>query len=347
MYEYVLVVLLILLMFVVLDILFFSTTTSLDEHLFHRNYYNRIDFPVNSFIKITPSYTKKVETGKQVAKTKTMVICCLARNVAHVLPLAKLKLERIGDQFKDYRVVIFENDSSDSTRSDLIEWKRENHRIHIIECNTDPDETLDCKLNERSLYDVGCLSQERMHKMSRFRNMYLNYVKKNLIDFDFMMVYDIDISGPVHVDGLLTSFASPNEWDVMCANGLSPIPGTCGLMYQYYDEVSLINPDENYEGLKHATMIDLITRYIDRVFDRRYSGEELIPLKSAFGGYTIYKIPSMLHDDVLYLPEYKCEHIYLHKKLADHGYGRLFINPYAMILVGRQGPNGYNLIFNQ
>jgi len=339
MYNYVLLICLIIIMFIVLDVVFFTTTTSLDEHLFHRNYYDRVDFPVESFITVTPSYTEKVKLGKQVAKTKTAVICCLARNVSHALPLAKSRIQTLGEQFEDYRVVIFENDSSDSTRSDLIDWKRANDRVHVIACGLDVDEKMDCKLNEKRLYDVGFLSQERMNKMSAFRNMYLQYVKNNFSTFDFMIVYDIDIVGPMNIDGLLTSFSSVNEWDVMCANGITPLPGTCGVVYNHYDPLAIIDLDDAYDELRNAGMLKMVQHHAKIMFDRRFFGEKLIPFKSAFGGCTMYKISSLLHDDVYYAPNYKCEHVYLHKKLADHGYTRLFVNPYAIILTGRQGPN--------
>ena len=44
------------------------------------------------------------------------VICGLARNIATHLPGTMARIERLGSMFADYRVLVYENDSTDATR---------------------------------------------------------------------------------------------------------------------------------------------------------------------------------------------------------------------------------------
>src|SRR5271155_1902253 len=67
--------------------------------------------------------------GKYIAKNSTIVICGLARNIAKKLNTLKKRLEFIGDQFNDYRIVCFENDSEDNTRELLKQWNNDNSKF--------------------------------------------------------------------------------------------------------------------------------------------------------------------------------------------------------------------------
>ena len=42
------------------------------------------------------------------------------------------KIKKIGKHFKDYKVVLFENDSSDGTRDILNDWSSNDNHIDII-----------------------------------------------------------------------------------------------------------------------------------------------------------------------------------------------------------------------
>ncbi len=55
-------------------------------------------------------------------RQQRVVMAGLARNVAHILGQTIRRVEHLGSQFGDYRVVIYENDSSDATRERLRSW---------------------------------------------------------------------------------------------------------------------------------------------------------------------------------------------------------------------------------
>ena len=67
-------------------------------------------------------------------KQSRVVICGLARNCATSLECIERRVEETGSLFKDYRVVLFENDSKDTTRLVLKQWQKRNSKVHLIEC---------------------------------------------------------------------------------------------------------------------------------------------------------------------------------------------------------------------
>lgn len=341
MHKYIIWGIIIVFSIIILDTLIFCfTTCSMAEIIIHPHYYNAEVFPVRAYMNITPEYKKQVNAGTAVAGTKTIVICALARNVMKSLFLNQRRLENWGNKFRDYRIIIYENDSTDGTREALLKWQLANPKVYILPCGLSDDPENDCKYNEKPLYDLGFNSFGRFSKMAAMRNQYLNYVKSNYAHFDYMMVYDIDINGPMNDDGMMIPFASAYQWDAICANGIAPIPGLCGMFYSHYDTLALVELNEPYNQTKHLSMFGMAPTYLktcvntDLNFDR-----PLYPVKSAFGGATIYKMSSILSPKIQYGTEYGCEHTYFHKNMADHGFGRIFINPAGIILVGRQGPD--------
>jgi hypothetical protein len=340
MYKYLLFGIIVLYLLILLDVfVFIGSTKTMDEHILNSRKYDAVYFPSESYIRLTPEYNHNVAKGYSVMKTKTIVICALARNVASKLELNRERLESWGNKFKDYRVVIYENDSTDSTRKDLLNWQASNDKVIIIPCGLSDDPARDCIFNEKTMYEYGFTSTNRMAKMSKMRNIYLDYVKTYLKDFDYLMVYDIDISGPMNMDGMAIPFGNPYQWDAICANGVMPMPGTGGLSTVHYDSLPQVEVDQPYEINQDKGIVGLSVTFLKTWLNSNlYPDRPLYPVKSAFGGATIYNMKAIRNPYVMYREDYGCEHIYLHKSMADQGYGRIFINPAGLILVGRQGP---------
>ena len=98
------------------------------------------DFPEQRFPpprEWTESYRGTVSRGRAVMASSRVVICGLARNVGELLPLTIARIERLGNLFADYRVLLYENDSSDDTPEQLAQWAASSERVVII------SETLD------------------------------------------------------------------------------------------------------------------------------------------------------------------------------------------------------------
>ena len=65
-------------------------------------------------------------------RDQRVVIAGLARNIAAILPKTVARVERLGSCFRDYRVVVYENDSSDGTLAQLQQWQSRNPRVALL-----------------------------------------------------------------------------------------------------------------------------------------------------------------------------------------------------------------------
>jgi hypothetical protein len=75
---------------------------------------------------------KKLQTGKLEMSKHRVVFTGISRDNAKHLPEVMRHIEYIGQFFAEYRVIIFENDSTDATKLLLNLWKLFNSRVEII-----------------------------------------------------------------------------------------------------------------------------------------------------------------------------------------------------------------------
>ena len=68
--------------------------------------------------------SQKAKIGKNFIKDKKIVIGLLTKNSEYHIPNMKIKLELIGSMFQKYKIVLFENDSTDNTRYHLKSGKK-------------------------------------------------------------------------------------------------------------------------------------------------------------------------------------------------------------------------------
>ena len=253
----------------------------------------------------------------RMAKTR-VVITGLARNVGHVLPLTIRRVENLGRCFADYRVVVYENDSSDDTRLLLARWARGNPRVHVTA------EVLDDPVNPAT----RCL--ERAARMARYRRRCQEAVLDCGGEFDATIIVDFDVRGGFSIDGIASSFGQPG-WDFVGANGL--ICRRDGLRMnalRQYDTWAL-RFDADLTPLSTSTAGGLL-------FDR---GAPLVPVTSCFGGLGIYTMEAFQagtygSDDL--------EHATFHRSLSEQGHRRLFLNPSQLVIYGRRHRFGDRLV---
>jgi hypothetical protein len=79
------------------------------------------DFPESEFSpadEFRDDFDRRVADGRQKMGQSRVVVCGLCRDVRSALPRTIARIERLGQKFHDYRVVLFENDSQDGTRAE-------------------------------------------------------------------------------------------------------------------------------------------------------------------------------------------------------------------------------------
>lgn len=281
----------------------------------------------NKFNKFNNSdFHERVIQGKHGAKNKRIVLCGLTRDSGIYIKTAINLLETIGQQFGDYRIIIFENDSKDNTRAKIQELSKINNKIILLDCCT--DELCNCKYNTINMYKQ--LPKERIKKMALFRDKYLSYVKKHLYDYDYLLVYDFDLSalgGKINIDGLFHSL-SFDKWDGIFINGRNSVPGSFGYLTTVYDPLAFISIDD-HSLITYNLMVFMYVLFLmnKEIYKRKLNKQTaLMPVKSAFNGIAIYKVSSIINSS--YDGDSYCEHISLHKDMRNKGYSKLFLNPF-------------------
>ena len=247
-------------------------------------------------------YDKRVKEGLIRMKTQDVIFTGLAHNVEHVIQLTLDRLHYIGKHFKSYKIVIYENNSTDGTKNIL------SQDTNIIVKSEDLPQT-------GSAID----SDNRFEMMAQYRNECHVLISHITDPYDQVIVVDLDLQGGISLEGLAHSYSFDN-WDMIACNGL------CMKFGFYYDKIAYKSDDGkrckgfSLSGSSHVTD----TRYISFT-----KGDELIPVKSAFGGAAIYTKDAFLSSTY---DGYDCEHLCFNESLMSQGFNKLFLNPSFIVL---------------
>lgn len=245
---------------------------------------------------------------------KNIVICLLARDCSSAVLRNIPKIEQLRTFFSNSSVVAVENDSKDNTKEVLKEWRKKSDNIHLV---LNDFGTLTIASSE----DKEMRSYNRIEKMARYRNMYMEYVEKNILhSVDYVIVIDIDIYH-FDVDGVLKTIeVAPEDWGGLFANGTQRLSlwGKVISRRQYdlfaflKDEGAVINPKTMFEW--------------KRKIDKKIENAIFLKCVSAFGGMGIYKweaikgLRYVAEENPNIKGEYIAEHISFHRDIIKKGF---------------------------
>ncbi len=265
-------------------------------------------FPVSP--ELWTDYRQVLTLGQSRMRQSTAVICGLARDVAEILPVTIARIERIGERFSDYRVVIYENDSTDDTRPLLLAWAQRNPRVRVI-VETIGDPVNPC---------ARCL--HRAARMANYRNRCLDVLKSEFANFDYALVLDTDLKGGWSIDGIANTFGH-DGWDFVGSNGIifKRLGRDLNVPIQY--DAWAFRLDEKFSAMPTSAVN----------FLRWQRGQPLVPVTSCFGGLGVYRIKALLSARY---SGWDSEHIPLHQEMRNNGFHRMFINPSQIALYGRR-----------
>lgn len=281
-------------------------------------------------------YMKNIVVGKNIASKSKIVICSLARNISKIFKKTKSRLEYICSYFDEYKIILFENDSSDNSRELIRNWSQSNRNVILLKC-CDLG-SCDCKLKTRTGYGYGTFSQERFSKMALYRQQYLNFVNIYYKHFDYMLVVDFDLDGCININGLFDSIAK-KDWGAIFCNGRISLPGSFGLKTIPYDLIAILFMEDNYNIKSYGGF-----EILNKGFRMEYSGynSHFYQVKSAFNGYGLYRIKSL--EGCSYISNSNvCEHINLAECLYNKG-EKMYINYYWDGYFNRQGDSFLNIL---
>jgi hypothetical protein len=268
------------------------------------------DFPEDAFpcrAAVRDAFLARVKDGRQRMAEVSVVFCGLCRDVRPYLPRMAARIERLGEMFRDYRVVLFENDSVDATREFLFDWQTLNPRVEVI------SETLGVRQHPQ------CRSLDRAAWLGQIRNRCRERIITKYAEFDHVIVVDMDLPGGWSYDGVAHTFGH-DDWDFVGSYGLRQRTGRRGDEPPFHHvDVWAFRPARETAARK---LVDHTRLQLQR-------GDPLLPVESCFGGLGVYRMACMQAaayggDD--------CEHVVFHSRLRSIGFDRLFLNPSQIVM---------------
>jgi hypothetical protein len=267
-------------------------------------------------------YHHYADLGKDFLSSKNIAIVGLARNVANTIADSISQLVSFAQNAKDYKIVIFENDSEDNT-IEKIEYMKQ-YNTNII--------SLHEKYNRPVFGQVQ--DMQRTMFLAEYRNALKDYVRNHLSSYDFIIVSDMDFLDFSQL-GCYNSFG----WMSQHENVVDAIAGNS---YEYKnlnspDRKSLWNYDSwafRYTWWNQLPVLDSISYNNSMMWFGFFImpvGSDLIPVNSAFGGMTIYKTHHFIQG--IY-DGYDCEHVCFHHSLKQQTKPKfqLMLNPSQRML---------------
>lgn len=266
-------------------------------------------------------FANSLELGKRVSSKKKIIIASLLRDTSSRMKLIRKKVESLGELFLDYRVLIVENDSVDQTRNNLLRWSKENPKIIVLGCGVGAKK---CEMKEEKTtthsIDHSDKLRKRINKMSKLRNIYLEYIKNNFDpeEYEYVALWDLDVIGSTYLDGVMNGIGEMElnpELSVMCANGVYK----WSVVNFFYDTFALVE-----KGGEKGISSNIHTGLIGH---QHTPGDPLVPVKSCFSGFALYRSKDLCDPKTNYFGpnsrEVECEHTLLHSTIK----GNKVINP--------------------
>lgn len=299
-------------------------------------------------------------------KNEKVIMCGVGKNIAQYLPNMIQKIEALGNCFKDYSVVIYENNSRDQTVHLLNKWASVNSKITVISETLNSEQLYKRTIAHAKRDSAPC----RMELIAYARNEVLKKAMSEQFNgYNFVIMTDLDFSRGWDIRGVLSSFDSPIAWDCIAANSIDG-SGNYYDRYAYRDDQFPLGPEligeDFWQGLGKFPV-------------RIPTGSEFIKVYSAFGGIAIYRkealkdcqysgyvtadLEKLMFDVINKMPKWHlqyqhyrklllgiddsplpvrfqansgydspvvCEHSTLHASMSINGYRRIYVNP-AMV----------------
>lgn len=273
--------------------------------------------------------------------SKSFLLVGTVSNVEKDLISDLSRIERAVRRIGDLEIFLVESDSTDATLTTLENLGLEKSGFGF-----------------KSFGNLKAKLPKRTERIRFCRNAYVDYIQTNLLQrkWDYVIVADLDgMNSAITEKRILNSLKKENEWDACFANqslgyyDLYALRADNWVERDCFDELKELQEARVFRKKYRNSILDFLSTFLH--FDRmrreviykrmkRLKGD-LVPVKSAFGGFGIYK------PEIFKKVDYgkcnsgeisECEHLDLHHKCLQYGF-RLVIDP--QLINNRVNP--YNL----
>ena len=254
---------------------------------------------------------------------KKIVIAGCAQTIAPYIASIFKNMYMITKLFKEYKIIIFENNSTDDTHQLLSHYQKKDSNCIL--------------LSEKKL---PIPSRFHAHRVAYCRNKLLERIHESFGEYDYMVMMDMDdvcasLLQIVHFKNIFKN----STWDAVSFNK-SPYYDLWALRYTpfHHNFRNLSNNPKRYNYYRHCLEEDIA---------KRLKKKSMISVLSAFGGFAIYKIPKIKNckydarnRDIfisrIYYAE-DCEHVAFHHQMREKNDARIFLS--SSILFPSNVPN--------
>lgn len=199
-----------------------------------------------------------------------VLICGAARNVEHAIPNTIHSIELLGEQFLDYRAIIYENNSKDATSELFQAWADRNPHVIFLSEYIEKKELVK---------ELEMRRSNRTESIARARNKVLDVAMQSCYDdYTYIIWADLDFTKPWDVENVVDTILHPEqEWDAVLANGS-------------YDLFAFRDPEF---PIGFELLGDEYWTRLSEIYDRLSLQGAWRRVYSAFGGLGIYKRESI------------------------------------------------------
>lgn len=277
--------------------------------------------PVQNIYK--NEYQLLSNAGKELLINKKVAVVGLCRNCSSWI---QNNINQIVETFenytKEYKIILFENDSIDQTKEKITELTKNNSNIILL------SETF----NRPQFGTVK--DRARTEALAEYRNILKDYVKKYYTDYDFVIVIDTDFKS-FSQNGIYNSFgwfSRHNNIDAICGNSFE-------IKKIFTQNPSLWNYDcwafrstwwNDWQAVESTQFYNYNPMLWFGIWILP-PGSPLVRINSGFGGCCIYKLSSYICGQYSGID---CEHVTFHYDLkSKNDQFSLYLNPSQIMLL--------------
>jgi hypothetical protein len=251
-----------------------------------------------------------IDSKLDISNTKILVLS-LVNNCGNSIHYINEFIKDLIKYLPNTKFCFFSNNNQDSTEQILTNLS--NNYPNYVHSQLYPNEKI--------------VRSNRIEKLAKYRD--LNFIEGISVfgsDFDYLIVFDSDLSDYILVKPILDSLKITNiKWSCISGNH-------CYKNSQYYyDDLALRLIDDPINIKEKHQNFDQFYGHSEGWIDTLYIVNNWHKVQSAFGGVSIYKMPEIMEIfkqhkslyEVSSLPKFTAEHIALNLKLSNN----ILINP--------------------